>query len=249
MKKVAIVGFGPSWKEAPFHDPSYEIWGLNDLYGKIPRWDKWFDLHDWDSKDPNSIKTFVGKRTEKTKLSAYVQMDCPIYCQEAWPALPTAVKFPLKEIQDKFCNGEKGYFTNQISYMIAFALYEDYDIIEIYGVDMTVDTEYGIQRPSAEYWMGIAKGMGKEIYVPQGSTLLKSPFIYGYEQEEKMAFIEIMKTRLQRAIELRQEATKKQTDLNNQLTTVNAAINQYAAVESFIRTQLKEWGSDAWVQK
>ena len=49
--KVAIVGFAPSWKQAPYHSDEWEIWGLNELYKIIPmdaeylpRY-RWFQLH------------------------------------------------------------------------------------------------------------------------------------------------------------------------------------------------------------
>jgi hypothetical protein len=48
-KKVAIVGFAESWKLAPFTDPLVEIWGLNELWKYVPRWDRWFELHDADT--------------------------------------------------------------------------------------------------------------------------------------------------------------------------------------------------------
>jgi hypothetical protein len=45
-KKVALVGFADSWKLAPFDDPTVDVWGLNELYKYVPRWDRWFELHD-----------------------------------------------------------------------------------------------------------------------------------------------------------------------------------------------------------
>jgi len=32
LKKVAIVGFSAHKTEAPYNDPTFEIWGLNDLH-------------------------------------------------------------------------------------------------------------------------------------------------------------------------------------------------------------------------
>lgn len=37
MKKVAIVGSGEGWKDAPFADPSWEIWSLNYIHISIKR--------------------------------------------------------------------------------------------------------------------------------------------------------------------------------------------------------------------
>src|SRR5689334_15473635 len=46
--KVAIVGFTDHRKEAPFGDPEWEIWGLNELYRYMPveQFTRWFELHD-----------------------------------------------------------------------------------------------------------------------------------------------------------------------------------------------------------
>ena len=223
MKKVAILGFGESRNDAPFHDESYEIWGLNDLYDKIPRWNRWFDIHDFNSKDPNSIKTHQTNRAKLQKLAAYQEMTCPVYCQEAWPEIPNAVKYPLKEIQDRFCDGKDGYFTNQPSYMVALAIYEGFDVIELYGIDMSIDTEYSLQRPSVEYWLGIAKGMGKAIYVPPSSTLLKTLSIYGYEQEKAILFVEMYKAKLKYLQDQRTTAA-------NELDFAKTTYNQYTGI-------------------
>src|SRR5690349_21053380 len=49
MKRVCIVGTAPSWKETPWHDPSLEIWGLNDGYMLgYPRANRWYELHPFD---------------------------------------------------------------------------------------------------------------------------------------------------------------------------------------------------------
>jgi len=49
-KKVAILGFTETRKVAPYNDPDFEIWGLNDLYrfraaDDVQRWDRWFEIH------------------------------------------------------------------------------------------------------------------------------------------------------------------------------------------------------------
>ncbi len=232
-KRVAIIGFGESRKQCPFED-GVDIWGLNDGYEDLPRYDRWFDIHDFDSSDPNSIKTFQSKVTKVQKLEAYKNMECPIYCQQAWAEIPNSVEYPLKEIQDKWCGGKKGYFTNQVSYMIALALHEDYDEIALYGVDMVIDTEYAIQRPSVEYWLGIAAGMGKRVLIPTRSTLLKTKYIYGFEKEEVDEFSEMYKAKIAYWTDEKNKCDAKireQTDLSNQYF---GAINATKAL-------MKEW--------
>jgi hypothetical protein len=81
-----------------------------------------------------------------------------------------------------------GYFTNTISYMIALAIYEEFEVIEIYGVDMAVGTEYNEQRPSCEYYIGIAKGRGIDIKLPAACDLMKARHIYGFENDKIAAW-------------------------------------------------------------
>ena len=233
LSKVAIVGFGESRRGAPIKDETYEIWGLNDLYDQLKRYDRWFDIHDRNSKDKNSIDIHKTSRGAKQKLEAYKEMKCPIYCQEAWPDIPTAEKFPLKEIQDKFCGGGKGYFTCQPSYMIAFALYLDFDVIELHGIDMSIDTEYSIQRPSVEYWVGLARGMGKTVYIPQGSSLMKTKYIYGYEQEQHIDFVEQYKAKLKSLRERRDKSLEE-------IEAGRIVYNQYVGAISLAEMVIKE---------
>lgn len=46
-RKIAILGKLETKYEAPFYDPSWEIWSMNKHFDEelIPRVDKWFDIH------------------------------------------------------------------------------------------------------------------------------------------------------------------------------------------------------------
>lgn len=172
--KVALVGFASTRDLAPYDDKSYEIWALNDLYSTIPRWDRWFDIHDFDL-----IARHVPKRAKIPKLEAYSKMTCPVYMQDKHPQVPNSVKYPLDKIIEKW---GVNYFTNSISYMIALALYEGYKTIDLYGIHMSHETEYAEQKPSVEFWVGMAKGMGVNMFIPEKSSLLKGK-MYGFIQK------------------------------------------------------------------
>jgi hypothetical protein len=47
------------------------------------------------------------------------------------------------------------------------------------------NSEYGTQKPSCEYYLGLAKGRGIKIYVPKESDLCKSYFLYGKDEEHQ----------------------------------------------------------------
>jgi hypothetical protein len=63
--------------------------------------------------------------------------------------------------------------------MLAWAIWKGtYDTIGMWGVDMALDgvtgeSEYSHQRPSVEYWLGIAQGRGIKLVLPTESEILK----------------------------------------------------------------------------
>ena len=201
-KKVAILGYTPSRSKAPFDDPSFEIWGLNDLYKQddITRWDRWFQIH-----TPEDVNENKNRVQWHKLLVDYAQWDCPVYFQEAIPGLKNSVKYPLDEIVAHFGR----YFTNSISYMIALAIYEGFEEIHVYGVDMSTATEYAHQRPSCEYFLGWAKGAGIKIHIPLESDLLKARWLYGYEYEKQNAWDAKLRETI-RAMKDRQAAAQEE---------------------------------------
>lgn len=84
--------------------------------------------------------------------------------------------YPLNEIVKEFGSA---YFTNSISYMIAYAVYKGYKKIELYGVDMSARDEYINQRGSVMYWIGFARAKGVDVFLASGID--KPWFLYGYE--------------------------------------------------------------------
>jgi len=84
--------------------------------------------------------------------------------------------YPLQSIISKF---NSRFFTNSISYMIAFALYNDFKKISLYGVDMDSESEYAFERSSVMYWVGFAKGLSTEVSI--ASDIDNPIFLYGFE--------------------------------------------------------------------
>ncbi len=164
------MGFAPSSRDmAPFDLPAYEIWGINELYQFIPRAELWFELH---KRDEIEITGRNHKHIEWLKAA-----KLPVFMQEHYPDIPMSWRYPIEEITHIFGN----YLTNTISYMLAYAILQGYGEIHVYGVDMAQDREYGTQRPSCEYFIGLARGMGRKVFIPNTSDLLKCAQLYGYE--------------------------------------------------------------------
>jgi hypothetical protein len=173
-EKVAIVGFAPTWPDAPFKDDSFEIWACNEFHLIAPRIDMLFELH-----SENVIKDTKKERSGE-HLEWLRNAKIPILMQKHYEDIPNSIPFPKDEIVSKFGN----YFTNTISWQIALAIHLGFKVIHLYGVNMANDEEYASQRPSVEYFVGLAKGMGIEVYIPDQSDICKSWLLYGFDDEQ-----------------------------------------------------------------
>jgi hypothetical protein len=69
---------------------------------------------------------------------------------------------------------------------MAFALVAGYKEIHVYGYNMSDTEEYRTQRAGAEYFIGVAEGMGVAVHLPEGSALCKSAFLYALEPESEL---------------------------------------------------------------
>lgn len=234
-KKVAIVGFAGTRDMAPFDDPECEIWSVNNLYKFIPRTDRIFQLH-----NPRLLTDEhhgVGGQEHLDDLKA---ATVPIYMQQHFDEIPYSVAYPLEEMTQEFGvprpdgSGVDAYWTNSISFMIALAIHEGFEVIYIYGVDMAVGTEYVSQRPSCEYYIGIAKGRGIEVVIPVESDLLKTRFIYGYEEEKRLAW----DLKLEKTIA---DMEKRRIQSDQVVRNQQSVTDKYEGAIAALREMYKTW--------
>jgi len=166
-RKVAIIGFAASSMElAPVNDPSWDIWGLNQLWQVLPRWDVWFELHPKHRIEQHAAHHAWLQQQEK-----------PIVMQEKFADIPASIALPKDELVKHFGD----YFTSSIAWMIALAITQEYKTIGVWGVDMLGEGEYAYQRACCDYWIGFARGAGVTIHIPDESALAKGLGLYGYE--------------------------------------------------------------------
>jgi len=184
-KTVAFVGMAPTTCSlAPYDDENVEIWGVNEEhhYSWLKRWDRWFQMHE--------RKYFTRIYDVRGLQDHYIWLQekhgKPVYMQHVYEEIPDSVEYPLGQMIDRFFGKvRKGdaklkYFTSTMPFMSALALYEDFDRIEIYGMEMSGADEYVKQRPCGEFWLGMILGMGKELYLPEGCQMLAGK-LYGYQ--------------------------------------------------------------------
>lgn len=204
--KICICGCSDHKDLAPWGNPEYTIWGVNNLFLSIPEEKRtnigaWFEIHHIEKKNNQWLrrgsKEFRGLPTDKY-IEMLATLKCPIYMQKHWDEIPTSVPYPLKEMIDYW---KTDYINNTITYELLYAGYlihtqpETYaPHVAIYGVDMATTSdllgngEYQHQRPSCEWALGLLAGTGITLELPKESDLLKVRFLYGFQEPEQRAF-------------------------------------------------------------
>lgn len=222
-KKVAIIGFTQHNNVAPWNDPDWELWGLNDLHSAFEQFRpgiftnepdrvRWFQIHhDRNGEYPGARDPEHTKWLQNTLV--------PVYTFVPNDEIKSCVRYPINEILRAF---PRAYFNNSISWMIALAIYEGFETIGLYGVDMAIDgvhgqSEYAHQRPSVEYFVGIAEGRGIEFLIPEESEICKTGALYGWDNYSPL------RVKLLGRID---QLTQQEAELVNQYEAVKRALHE-----------------------
>lgn len=209
-KKIAIVGFTKSRELAPWDDPSFNIWICNNLWRFCPdKWHRLYDLHD--------VESIRSDREHEAYLRTTAK---PVIVWNPRPEWPASEAYPKEAITASMGR----YFSNSISWMVAHAIYEGATEIHVYGVDMAqggggAAGEYASQRPSCEYFLGLAAGRGVKVYVPPQSDLLKVSAMYGVESDSALRI---------KLEEREKELAERMNQLQGQRGQLEAQLNQIA---------------------
>jgi hypothetical protein len=171
-REVAIVGAATSTRHLVNDLPPHvERWGQNNLYvaGFLREADVWFEMH------PRTLyDTQIAARRPSNYIGWLAEFQGPVYMWQLQPGIPNSTRYPFVKVVEDVGD----YLTSTIAYMLALAIHERAKVIHIYGVDMASRGDYADQRPCCEYLIGLARGRGIEVRIPEQSLLLKGP-VYG----------------------------------------------------------------------
>jgi len=190
-RKVAIVGGGPTRRDAPYGDCSWEIWGFSSHKWRFPRVTRWFEIHHLTDLKQQLATRKPGRRSFKNYMHFMRSLECPVYMAKAHPKIPQSVTFPLDRLLKEFGR----CFTSTASYLVALAILEGYDVIGLWGIDPT-SKSYSYQRPTLKYLLAIAKQRGIRIVFPPGLRLkipdqprfVRTRVLYAYGWRSKHAW-------------------------------------------------------------
>jgi hypothetical protein len=177
---VVILGTAGTKDQAPLDDESFEVWAVSP-YVSYPgvvssNVDVLFEMH--------PVRYWgIPEITERL-----VSFDGPVVMQDHFEDIPNSVSYPIADVEEVFkipAMGDDLYVTNTISYMVALAALMGYEEYHLYGVHMSHNTEYGYQKPNCEYYLGYLAALGKRIVIPAGGEILRTPYLYGYNEPWK----------------------------------------------------------------
>jgi hypothetical protein len=247
VPKISIVGFATgSAHKAPFADEQVETWGINQLWKQLPdrRWTRWFELHslyDFYHANPGHqdfLRQLAGK-------------DVPVYVREQDYALAlewgitSAQPFPHRVLLEQF----RPYFTNTISWLVALAILmrqsdgSHASELSLYGVDMAQDhllaAEYSEQRPSCEYFLGIAEATLASLVIPNGCDLLAATHLYGYDDSGRT--LEKMSSRFVELGANKEQVTQQVAQLKAQVAQGEGTLAALQGAQQEITYWRKNW--------
>ena len=113
---------------------------------------------------------------------AAVARERIIYMQSVDPAVPNSRAYPLEQVAERW---GRRMLTSSAAYALALALLQGYRRIEVYGIELSSNTEYSYQLPGWAYWVGLATGAGADIILRSGERQFSAP-LYGYEGERQI---------------------------------------------------------------
>jgi hypothetical protein len=104
--------------------------------------------------------------------------DHIIYMQDVDPLVPSSRRYPIEAIRDGYLSGNS-FFLSSIDYALALGIYQEYDEIHIYGIEMSSNTEYHYQRDGLRVWFAVAYTLGIDVYIHSQLNVFDTPD-YGY---------------------------------------------------------------------
>lgn len=150
MREITLLGRGKSWRDCSYRDR--ETWATLSLLSETNRRiDRVFAVD-----TPSS--PIIQKNLAIAKERGIPVCGSRDYC---------TMEYPLFQIAQRF---QSNYFRNTMSYMIALALYEDYDRLWIYGIDQGPQWTYITGKPHITFWLGYALALGKQLKLAKGSV-------------------------------------------------------------------------------
>lgn len=215
--KIAVIGFAmPSYNDAPWNDPEWEIWGMPwDPDKSWTAYDRLFEMHSpvlwasvmagivgeyWDGKQIFRRRHrpefyLVGEDGKAESSVMYRAGSDPskiLYLQDG-DCIPGAKTYPFDRVIKAI---GADYFQSSISYIVALAITEmkerpdEKHELALHGIEVLDDEEWSYQRANLEFLIGQAMALEIKVTMSETCALLKF-----HDQAIKYGAIEVIHTK------------------------------------------------------
>jgi len=178
-KKLAIVGAQELTRNnAPWNDPDCDIWVISNWANAnwCKRCNGVIEIHEPHvyrnhEKDPQYWQWLQDNQTARVIM---------FYPDDR---VPMAEHYPLGKVSGlienlKVRGREAQNFASSVDYALALAIVEQYEQIDVYGVEMAHSSEYRSQQASFAFWVGFCAGKGINLNINCTQGLFIKP-LYG----------------------------------------------------------------------
>ncbi len=194
IRSIALLGRSPHTREEHRTSTAQQLWGSAMSYRDTEkRFDRIYEIHPlWMLSDPNYNARHWQALQDGLPADNVVML-------EPGDDIPSATQYPYAAalaLCGKVKRGKRPnkFITSTLDYMLAAAIMEKPDRIELYGFDLLHEEEWSEQQPGASFWSGLAAGIGIEIQIPETCGLMRAQV---YAQEgNKMISRHMLRNRL-----------------------------------------------------
>ncbi len=171
-RRVAIVGTGPDRHLAPYGDPAWCIWALNEIWQ--PAWTRHWEMHPMRVQSARDLATLAEIREPTYVLDLAA----------ARPLVRNPVRYPLEAA---LALAGRRYFTCTFAYQLALAALEGFEEVGMWGVQLYLGTprERLVEAACTEFWLGFLQGCG--VRIREDSGLARRERLYGYDYDAEVA--------------------------------------------------------------
>lgn len=193
-KRVALVGKAEGRLVAPWGEPGWEIWGLNDLvdregHPRLGAHTRYFQLH-----PPHYLKVHYPDGIVDLDHNWSEKTSVPLYMDRHYKLYPDSVAYPREEVEALTARG--WYHAISFDWMLALAILEGFEEVRLCGITIVtfpiMNGEPISARSAMEYWIGVAEargirveldGMAGDLFRILHVAVYRSELQYGFERE------------------------------------------------------------------